>query len=91
MKERRETRSRVLKGATVIPDLSRSGIPCVMRNQSQSGAELKVPADAPLPQSFQLYVPVDGVAYDCVLRWRRNERVGVEFVGRGPKPKLHYG
>jgi len=75
----------------VIPGLSRSEIPCVMRNQSKSGAELKVPADAPLPPSFQLYVPVDGVAYDCVLRWRRNERVGVEFVGRGPKPKLHYG
>ena len=90
MKERRQTRSRVFKGATIIPGVSHSGIPCAIRNQSPSGAELKVSAEAGLPRTFQLYVPVDGVAYDCILRWRRTDKVGVEFVGRAPKPKLQY-
>jgi len=91
MKERREARSRVLKGATVIQGTGRSEIGCVMRNQSETGAELKVAADAAIPPSFQLYVPVDGVAYECQVRWRRRDRLGVEFVGRGPKPRFHYG
>ncbi|RVD67214.1 PilZ domain-containing protein, partial [Mesorhizobium sp. M4A.F.Ca.ET.029.04.2.1] len=37
------------------------------------------------------YVPVDGVAYRSEVRWRRNDRVGVQFCGTEPKPKLHYG
>ena len=80
-----------LRAVPLSQGISRSEISCVLRNQSESGAELKVPPDAQIPASFQLYVPLDGVAYSCVLRWRRNERVGVEFVGRGPKPKFHYG
>ena len=38
-----------------------------------------------------LYVPLDGIAYRAVVRWRKNDRVGVEFVGIEPKPKFHYG
>jgi hypothetical protein len=91
MKERRETRGRVLKGGTIIQGLSRSEITCVLRNQSSIGAELKLSPDVQLPAEFQLYVASDGVAYDCVLRWRKNDRAGVEFVGKGPKPRLHYG
>jgi hypothetical protein len=91
MKDRNQIRKRVLKGAAVIQSVATSEISCVMRNQSEQGAELKVPPDAVVPNSFQLYVAVDGIAYDCVVRWRRNDRIGVEFVGRGPKPKHHYG
>ena len=91
MKDRNEIRKRVLKGATIIQGITNSEISCVMRNQTEKGAELKVAPDAAVSNGFQLYVPVDGVAYDCVVRWRRNDKIGVEFVGRGPKPKHHYG
>jgi hypothetical protein len=91
MKDRNQIRKRVLKGAAVIQSVATSEISCVMRNQSEQGAELRVPPDAVVPNSFQLYVAVDGIAYDCVVRWRRNDKIGVEFVGRGPKPKHHYG
>ena len=87
----REHRQRVLKGATIITSVHTSEIPCVIRNQHANGAELKVAADVVVPERFSLYVPVDGVAYEAVLRWRRNDRVGVQFVGQGPKPRLHYG
>lgn len=63
----------------------------MLRNQNEGGAELKVPVEAAVPESFLVYVPVDGVAYRAVMRWRRNDKVGVQFVGREPKPRLHYG
>lgn len=87
----RPHRPRVFKGATIVLGLAKSEIACVICNQHQGGAELKVPPEAVIPERFSLYVPVDGVAYDAVLRWRHNERAGVKFVGTGPKPRLHYG
>jgi hypothetical protein len=81
----------VLKGATIIINLSKSEIACTLRNQHGGGAELKIPPEVNIPAQFALYVPVDGVAYEAVVRWRRNDRVGVQFVGTGPKPKHHYG
>ena len=81
----------MLKGGTVIISISKSEISCMLRNQHVHGAELKVPLEAHLPESFLLYVPVDGVAYECRLRWRRNDRAGVQFMGTRPRPKLHYG
>lgn len=52
---------------------------------------MKVSPDARVPAEFLLYVPVDGVAYRATLRWREKDRVGVQFTGTEPKPKLHYG
>ena len=60
MKDRRSTRQRVLKGATIIQSITTSQIECVMRNQTEHGAELKVPRMRSCPNSFQLYVAVDG-------------------------------
>lgn len=87
----REHRPRVLKGGTVITGIQNSEIPVMLRNQHAGGAELKMPIEARVPDRFLLYVPLDGVAYRCEVRWRRNDRVGVQFTGTEPKPKLHYG
>ncbi len=88
---RREHRQRVLKGGTIILGIQSSEISCVLRNQHENGAELKVPPDTRVPDRFLLYVPSDGVAYRSEVRWRRNDRIGVQFIGKEPKPKLHYG
>lgn len=88
---RRQRRPRVLKGATIILGVARSEIACTMRNQHPGGAELKLGTVQPVPERFLLYVPIDGVAYRCVLRWRDGVRLGVEFEGTEPKPKWHYG
>ncbi|MEZ5804835.1 MAG: PilZ domain-containing protein [Rhizobiaceae bacterium] len=89
--QRRERRRRVLKGATIIIDTKTSEIACVVRNQHERGAELKVHPEIALPPTFTLYVPADQIAYRCELRWRSRERVGVAFTGTGPKPRFHYG
>lgn len=88
---RRERRQRVLKGASILNGISSSEVKCTIRNQHADGAELKVSIDARVPQEFLLYVPVDGIAYRCSVRWRKLDRIGVAFSGTEPKPHWHYG
>ncbi|TIR63789.1 MAG: PilZ domain-containing protein, partial [Mesorhizobium sp.] len=71
---RREHRPRVLKGGTIITGFQNSEISCSLRNQHSQGAELRLAADIQIPARFLLYVPVDGIAYKAVVRWRRNDR-----------------
>ncbi|WP_181170725.1 PilZ domain-containing protein [Mesorhizobium sp. B2-6-2] len=88
---RSEHRNRVLKGATIITSITNSETTCTIRNQHADGAELKVPLETRVPAEFLLYVPVDGIAYRCITRWRKNDTIGVQFTGTETKPKLHYG
>ncbi len=88
---RPEHRQRVLKGASILSGVSRSEIKCAVRNMHRHGAELKVERDAPVPNEFLLYVPLDGIAYNAVVRWRKDRRIGVMFTGTEPKPAWHYG
>jgi hypothetical protein len=89
--QRHERRQRVLKGASILTGVRNSEIRCTIRNQTESGAELQVAADSRIPPEFLLYVPADGVAYNAVLRWRRQNRAGVMFTGTQAKPRWHYG
>lgn len=87
----REHRPRVLKRASIIVDIDTSEIACTVRNQTEKGAELRLPAGIRAPADFLLYVPLDRTAYRCAVRWRRDDRIGVEFLGIEPKPHWHYG
>ena len=86
-----QRRQRVFKGAAILTGITNSEVRCTVRNMHSKGAELKVPIDARVPDEFLLYVPVDGIGYRAVVRWRREERSGVEFTGTEPKPHWHYG
>jgi hypothetical protein len=88
---RREHRRRVLKGASILGDVNTSEIRCTIRNQNAGGAGLRVPLGVDVPARFLLYVPVDGIGYQAVVRWRTQDRVGVMFTGTAPKPHWHYG
>jgi len=89
--QRRERRQRVLKGATVLTGIKDNEIKCTLKNQSEHGAELRIMLGAIIPHEFLLYVPVDAIAYRCVVRWRLENRIGVMFVGTEPKPSWLYG
>jgi hypothetical protein len=88
---RNDHRQRVLKGASILAGVANSEVKCAVRNMHADGAELKVGIEARVPNEFLLYVPLDGVAYQAVVRWRKEGRIGVMFTGTAPKPAWHYG
>ena len=82
--ERRlRVREFVLKEATIIANGVRIG--CSVRNQHEQGAELRIAADAKIPERFLLEVPADDTVYRALVRWRRNDRVGVALYSNAPK------
>ena len=88
---RTKHRQRVLKGATILTGITNSEVKCTVRNMHTGGAELRVPIGARVPDEFLLYVPTDGIGYKAIVRWRREDRIGIEFAGTEPKPHWHYG
>jgi hypothetical protein len=68
----------VLKEAIIVTgDLT---INCSLCNQHAHGAELRVKADIAIPDRFALHVPADNASYRAIVRWRRNERLGVQLA-----------
>lgn len=67
----------VMKEATIVT--GDASIRCSLRNQHTHGAELRVGPQVEIPDRFVLIVPDDDAVYRAVVRWRRNERVGVQI------------
>jgi len=74
---RSHAREIVLKDATIIAE--DASIPCLVSNQHAHGAELRVQPSATVPDRFVLHVPADDAKYRAVVRWRKNERLGVQL------------
>jgi hypothetical protein len=55
---------------------------CRLKDVSENGAKLQVPAIYVLPPRFVLLNLGAGVAFDVLLRWRRSELAGVSFEHR---------
>jgi hypothetical protein len=89
--KKREHRHRVLKGASILQTIKESEIKVTVRNMHERGAELRVPDGVKIPSEFLLYVPIDGIGYRSVVRWREGNRIGIQFTGKEPKPHWHYG
>ena len=87
----RKHRRRVLKRATILLGIKHSEISCTIRNMHEDGAELRLPPSTVVPENFLLYIPTDGIGYRASLRWRVGDRIGIQFLGREPKPSWHYG
>lgn len=88
---RHEHRHRVLKGASILQSINDNEIKVTIRNMHENGAELRVPAGVRIPPEFLLYVPIDGIGYRSVVRWRSGDRIGVQFLRKEAKPHWHYG
>lgn len=77
VERRADARGIVLKDAIIITDDAK--ISCSVRNQHVHGAELRVDPGVTIPDRFVLHVPADDANYRAVVRWRRNERLGVQI------------
>ena len=80
MNELRQTqRHRTLKKAQIVVSDGFSTIDCVVRNLSETGAQLKVASVLGIPNQFPLKMG-DGRTLQCRIAWKRETDIGVEFV-----------
>jgi hypothetical protein len=74
---RAAARHRVLKAGTI--EFRGGAIDCVVRNLSDTGAALEVASPLGIPQAFNLLISGDRTTYQCEVRWRKENRIGVAF------------
>lgn len=55
---------------------------CMLKDVSQGGAKIHVPAIYTLPPRFVLVHLQDGIAFDALLKWRRGDLAGMAFEQR---------
>src|SRR5687768_1054484 len=67
----RPHRPRDLTGGAILTDINQSEARCIIRNQTDNGAELRVSKEIVVPPEFLLYIAIDQIAYRSVLRWLR--------------------
>ncbi|MDH3595303.1 MAG: response regulator [Rhodospirillales bacterium] len=77
IERRGAARAKVYQAALIL-DGDRQ-IPCVILDRSERGGALRITdPDQPCPTLFTLK-PLDGPECRCEVRWRRGDRIGVEF------------
>jgi hypothetical protein len=81
MDERRKSeRHRSLKRASIVFSNRLSTIDCIVRNLSATGALLQMESTLGVPNHFTLKFHEGGGTKECVVKWRREDRLGVTFV-----------
>jgi len=79
IENRRISRLRTLKGGSIVFGLT-SVIDCVIRNMSETGAQLSVESPIGIPDCFALLIKPGRIKRDCRVTWRKANRIGVRFV-----------
>ena len=83
--QRRHQRYRVLKEGKIIHGAHHTPIWVIIRDLSVGGAGVRVSPAEPIPHSFELLVVNEKLLFPAVVKWRKGELVGVEFVSE-PRP-----
>jgi zona occludens toxin (predicted ATPase) len=80
---RNEQRHRTLKPGLIVFNNGFSTIECMVRNLSESGAQLKVESLIGIPDEFQLKLKDAGIAR-AQIAWKRGKTIGVKFIDPAP-------
>ena len=78
---RRVPRRKVLKGGKIVSHHLHGAIDVRIRDLSEAGALIELPLATLLPQTFDLLVMSEYKIYPSIIRWRRGDRMGLEFTG----------
>lgn len=78
---RKHRRLRVLKEGKITNTEMRCLANVVIRDLSESGARVQLPASQALPDDFGLYIVAEKLLYPAVARWREDKALGIQFVG----------
>ncbi len=87
--QREHPRHRVLKEAKIIPSNMNSVIDVKIRDLSIGGAAVQMPINTDLPEAFCLLIVSDDMLYPAVAKWRKEEMMGIAFVGEPHSASLH--
>ena len=70
-------RQQILKAGTISFD--GSGIDCLVRKMSGTGANLEVESQIGIPNSFDLVIDTEHSNHHCHVVWRKARRIGIAF------------
>ena len=76
-----DQRRRTLKAAIVSFNEGHLTLPCRVRDLSATGCSVITDGTIDVPDTFQLYVELDGLTADCEVIWRDKHQAGVRFDG----------
>ncbi len=79
--ERKIARRRVLKDGKIVSHLLHGAINVRIRDRSEAGALIELPLATLVPQTFDLLIVSEGKVFPAVIRWRKGDRIGLEFTG----------
>jgi len=80
MIERRQAlRHRTFKGGSLLFGVA-STIYCVIRNMSESGAQLTLEGPIRTPEEFTLLIKPEMIKRPCRVVWRKADKIGVQFI-----------
>jgi hypothetical protein len=79
---RKDVRNAAALEGTVMVARRKCGIDVRIHDMSERGAKLSISGDPKLPMLFELLVVEQNTIYPARICWKRQEFVGIEFVGR---------
>ncbi|MDO8353899.1 MAG: PilZ domain-containing protein [Aestuariivirga sp.] len=78
--QRKNPRHKVLKDGKIISSDMGSVIDVKIRDVSDGGARIQVPAAIDLPEEFGLLMISQELLYPAVVKWRTGQLTGIEFI-----------
>lgn len=81
---RHEVRQRVFLKGRISFNNGASTMDCLVRDLSPSGARIALSETSTLPEAFDLYIPQKDRTFRSILRWRREDGIGVTFENAAP-------
>ncbi len=76
-------------GAIIEFNNRQSVVDCVVRNQSDGGAFLKIDTPVQMPNVFDLFVAKNRESYRCALVWNGPKEMGVRFCSEAGGRRSH--
>lgn len=80
LRERAAVRLRVLKSGIIAFNGRHSTMPCTVRNISATGVRLRSETVDTIPDTFELFIELDGLEAECAVTWRNGRDVGAKFL-----------
>ena len=77
--QRRVKRTQMLRPGKIVTADTMGTIDCMVCDLTNLGAGLRISLGDPVPDSFELIFDSRLFSRTCQVRWRHNDRLGVEF------------